>query len=197
MAWAASIVWTRSVVSTSAMSTPGSYADDARSKVEDLAGLDAPVHELSAEHVVREEVGEIDKVVAVRVELGRLLVAKIPVGAKPALLRQRGDVHGVPIPCVDHPDRLVRQDIDMARREPDLLAQLPERGLVWSLVAVPPAAEILPNAAGAPHQGAVLAHDEDAGTREAAIGVDAGVERGVRSLFTRRATRVTGAEAGE
>ena len=96
-----------------------------------------------------------------------------------------------------HPYGLVGQDIDVARREPDLLAQLAERGLVRGFVAVPPAAEILPNAAGAPHEGAVLAHDEDAGAREAAVGVDADVEHGVRSLSARRGDRVTGAEAGE
>ena len=96
-----------------------------------------------------------------------------------------------------HPYGLVGQDIDVARREPDLLAQLAKRGLVRGFVAVTTAAEILPNAAGAPHEGAVLAHDEDAGAREAAVGVDADVEHGVRSLSARRGDRVTGAEAGE
>ena len=85
----------------------------------------------------------------------------------------------------------------MTRREPDLLAQLAKRGLVWGLVAVTTAAEVLPNAAGAPHEGAVLADDEDAGAREVAVGVDADVERGVRSLGARRGDWVTGAEAGE
>ena len=85
----------------------------------------------------------------------------------------------------------------MARREPDLLAQLSERGLVRSFVAVTTAAEVLSNAAGAPHEGAVLTHDEHAGAREAAVGVDADVERGVRSFGARRCGRVTGAEAGE
>ena len=85
----------------------------------------------------------------------------------------------------------------MARREPDLLSQLAKRGLVWGFAAVTTAAEVLPNAAGAPHEGAVLAHDEDAGAREAAVGVDADVEHGVRSLSARRGDRVTGAEAGE
>ena len=85
----------------------------------------------------------------------------------------------------------------MARREPNLLAQLAERGLVRGFVAVSASAEILPNAAGAPHEGAVLAHDEDAGAREAAVGVDADVECIVRSLGASCGNRVTGGEAGK
>ena len=85
---------------------------------------------------------------------------------------------------MNNPYGLVRQDINVARREADLLvlAQLPERGLVRSFVAVLSAAEVLPNAVGATHKGAVLAHDEDAGAREAAVGVDAAVEHGVRNF---------------
>ena len=76
-------------------------------------------------------------------------------------------------------------------------SQLAERALVRGFVAVSPAAEILPNAAGAPHEGAVLAHDEDAGAREVAVGVDADVEHVVLSLSERRCGWVTRAEAGK
>ena len=165
---------------------PAHVAVRRRREVEDLACFHAPVHELVADHVIREEVRKVHKVIAVRVELGRLLVAQVPVRAEAVLLGQRGDEDGVPISRVNHPQGLVRQDIDVARREPDLLAQLAERGLVRGFVAVSPPAEILPNAAGAPHEGAVLAHDEDAGTREAAVGVDADVEHGVLGLSARR-----------
>ena len=85
----------------------------------------------------------------------------------------------------------------MARREPDLLLELAERALVRGFVAVSPPAEILPNAAGAPHEGAVLADDEDAGAGEVAVGVDADVERVVLSLSERRCGWVTRAKAGK
>jgi hypothetical protein len=87
---------------------------------------------------------------------------------------------------VDHPYGLVRKDVEVARREPDLLFELTKRGLVRGFIPVTPPAEVLPDAAGAPHEGAVLAHDEDAGAGEVAVGVDADVERVVLSLSERR-----------
>jgi len=51
-------------------------------EVEDLASLHAPVHELRSEHIVREKVREVDEVASVRVELGRLLVASVPIRAE-------------------------------------------------------------------------------------------------------------------
>ena len=72
-------------------------------EVEDFASLDAPVREVPV-HVVREEVREVGEVVLVRAELGRLLVAQVPVGAKSVRLRKRGDVDGVSISRVNKPD---------------------------------------------------------------------------------------------
>ena len=56
-------------------------------EVEALASLDAPVHEVATAHVAREEVREVDEVVAVPVELGRFLVVQVPIGAKPVCFR--------------------------------------------------------------------------------------------------------------
>ena len=81
----------------------------------------------------------------------------------------------------------------MTRREADLLVQLPERGLIGGLATVLPAAEVLPDAIGSAHEGTVLAHDEDNGAREAAVGVNAAAENGVRSFSARRAGAGDGA----
>ena len=94
---------------------------------------------------------------------------------------------------MNYPGGFIRQDTNVTRREADLLAQLPERSLVRSLATVSPAAEVLLDAVGSAHEGAVFAHDEDTGARESAVGVDAATERGVRGFRPRRAGAVDGA----
>ena len=88
---------------------------------------------------------------------------------------------------MNHPDGLVRQNVDVTRREADLLVQLPERGIVGSLATVPPAAEVLPDAVGLAHEGAVLAHDEGTGAQECGGSVATAAKHGVRDFSPRRA----------
>ena len=148
-------------------------------EVENLAGLDVPVHELVAVHVVGEEVGKVHEVAAERVEFGRFCDAQAPVGASSVRFRQGGDEHGVSISCMYHPGGLAVQDANVTCREADLLAHFSERGRVRSFAAFSAAAEVLPDAVGSAYEGAVFAHDEDTGAWKSAVGSGAVTERGV------------------
>ena len=162
-------------------------------EIEDLACLDAAVHHFVAVHFVGEEVGKVDEVAAVLVELGRCGDAQAPVGASSARFRQGGDEHGVPIPGMHHPGGLVVRDVNVASREADLFVHFAERSCVRSLAAFPAAAEILPDPVGAAHEGAVFADDEATGAWEGVAGADAVTEHGVRGFLPRRARAGDGA----
>ena len=133
-----------------------------------------------------------------------LLTNLLPLGRKSCW--RSGGVEVAPLPVslpklsmrrVDHPYGLIRQEIDVIRREADLLAHLPERGLVRRFVAVSPAAKVLPKAVGTAHEGAVLAHGKHAGAREGAVRSDAAVECGVRGFGPRRARASDGARQAD
>ena len=121
------------------------------------------MHHLVALDVVGEEVGEVDEAVAVIVELGRSSGAQAPVGASTARLRHGGDEDSMLVPCMFYPGGLFMREVDVGGREADLLLHLSERGCVRSFAEFSAAAEILPDAVGSAHEGAVSADDNDAG----------------------------------